>query len=104
MSRTGLHLATVGADGKPHVVPVWPARDDDMVWIFSHTNSVKVRNLASTPNDAGVERALHPLWVWAREPPAGGADDATVAVSSGVVAGRVTTKSCQRMSICSWIG
>lgn len=46
------HLATVGADGKPDVVPVWPAWQDDTVWIFGHTNSVKVRNIAANPNVA----------------------------------------------------
>jgi PPOX class probable F420-dependent enzyme len=46
------HLATVGADGDPDVVPVWPAWHDNSVWIFSHTDSVKVRNLASNPNVA----------------------------------------------------
>ncbi len=46
------HLATVGADGNPDVVPVWPAWQDDMVWIFTDANSVKVRNLAANPNVA----------------------------------------------------
>ncbi len=46
------HLATVGADGNPDVVPVWPAWQDDTVWIFSEANSVKVRNLAANPNVA----------------------------------------------------
>jgi PPOX class probable F420-dependent enzyme len=46
------HLATVGADGNPDVVPVWPAWQDDTVWIFSHASSVKVRNLAANPNVA----------------------------------------------------
>ena len=46
------HVATVGRDGKPDVVPVWPAWQDDTVWIFSHSNSVKVRNIASNPNVA----------------------------------------------------
>jgi PPOX class probable F420-dependent enzyme len=46
------HVATVGSDGKPDVVPVWPAWQDDTVWIFSHSNSVKVRNIASNPNVA----------------------------------------------------
>jgi PPOX class probable F420-dependent enzyme len=46
------HLATVGADGKPDVVPTWPAWHDDKVWIFSDVNSVKVRNLAANPNVA----------------------------------------------------
>jgi PPOX class probable F420-dependent enzyme len=46
------HLATVGGDGKPDVVPVWPAWQDDVVWIFVSTNSVKVRNVAANPNVA----------------------------------------------------
>ena len=41
---------SVGADGNPDVVPVWPAWQDDFVWVFSHTNSVKVRNLAANPH------------------------------------------------------
>jgi PPOX class probable F420-dependent enzyme len=46
------HLATVGGDGNPDVVPVWPAWQGDTLWIFTGTNSVKVRNLASNPNVA----------------------------------------------------
>jgi PPOX class probable F420-dependent enzyme len=46
------HLATVGADGNPDVVPVWPAWHDDLVWVFASTDSVKVRNLAANPNVA----------------------------------------------------
>jgi PPOX class probable F420-dependent enzyme len=46
------HIATVGDDGNPDVVPVWPAWIDDTLWIFSHTNSVKVRNIAANPNVA----------------------------------------------------
>jgi PPOX class probable F420-dependent enzyme len=46
------HLATVGADGKPDVVPVWPAWQDDVVWINTHTNSVKVRSFAANPSVA----------------------------------------------------
>jgi general stress protein 26 len=37
----------VGADGKPDVVPVW---HDDVLWIFTGIDSVKVRNLASNSN------------------------------------------------------
>ena len=40
------HLATVGGDGKPDVVPVWPAWHDGKVWISTFTSSVKVRNIA----------------------------------------------------------
>jgi PPOX class probable F420-dependent enzyme len=46
------HLATVGADGNPDVVPIWPAWHDDQVWIFSEVSSVKARNLAANPNVA----------------------------------------------------
>jgi PPOX class probable F420-dependent enzyme len=46
------HIATVGADGNPDVVPVWPTWKDDTLWIFSHVNSVKVRNIAANPNVA----------------------------------------------------
>jgi PPOX class probable F420-dependent enzyme len=46
------HLATVGPDGNPDVVPVWPAWQDDTLWIFTGTGSVKVRNIASNPNVA----------------------------------------------------
>lgn len=52
------HIATVGGDGKPDVVPVWPAWQDDTVWIFSHSNSVKVRNIASNPDVAMHGRSM----------------------------------------------
>ncbi|MGH9186106.1 MAG: pyridoxamine 5'-phosphate oxidase family protein [Acidimicrobiales bacterium] len=48
------HLATVGADGKPDVVPVWPAWQNGTLWIMSATNSVKVRNIT-----ANADVALH---------------------------------------------
>jgi general stress protein 26 len=41
------HLATVGADGKPDVVPVHPAWEDDTLWIMTFADSVKARNLAA---------------------------------------------------------
>ncbi|MGH9193931.1 MAG: pyridoxamine 5'-phosphate oxidase family protein [Acidimicrobiales bacterium] len=46
------HIATVGADGNPDVVPVWPAWPGDTLWIFTGTNSVKVGNIAANPNVA----------------------------------------------------
>jgi PPOX class probable F420-dependent enzyme len=46
------HLATVGADGNPDVVPVWPAWENDTVWIFTGTETVKLRNLAANPSVA----------------------------------------------------
>jgi general stress protein 26 len=46
------HLATVGADGKPDVVPVHPCWDGDVLWIMVGADSVKVRNIAANPNVA----------------------------------------------------
>lgn len=45
-ARTG-SVATVGEDGRPHVVPIWYiVEDEDVVFTTWHT-SVKARNLAS---------------------------------------------------------
>lgn len=41
------HLATVGADGKPDVVPVHPAWEGDTLWVMTFADSTKVRNLAA---------------------------------------------------------
>ncbi|HSM66874.1 MAG TPA: pyridoxamine 5'-phosphate oxidase family protein [Ilumatobacteraceae bacterium] len=40
------HLATVGADGKPDVVPVHPCWEGDVCWIMAGTESVKARNVS----------------------------------------------------------
>lgn len=50
-TRTG-KLATVRADGRPHVVPVWFVRDgEDLVFTTWHT-SVKAANLRRDPRAA----------------------------------------------------
>jgi general stress protein 26 len=41
------HLATVGADGKPDVVPVHPCWEGDVCWVMVGESSVKVRNVAA---------------------------------------------------------
>jgi general stress protein 26 len=46
------HVATVGADGKPDVVPVHPCWDGDTLWSMIGVESVKARNLAVNPNVA----------------------------------------------------
>jgi general stress protein 26 len=55
------HMATVGADGKPDVVPVHPcwgpapgAPDDDrsVLWTMCGADSVKARNIAANNNVA----------------------------------------------------
>ncbi|MFM8562933.1 MAG: pyridoxamine 5'-phosphate oxidase family protein [Acidimicrobiia bacterium] len=63
------HLATVGADGEPDVVPVHPCWDGDTLWVMVGSASVKSRNVAAndrvalhwqvTENGDGVE-------VWGR--------------------------------------
>ncbi len=46
------HVATVGADGKPDVVPVHPCWEGDVLWMMAGTTSVKARNIAANPNVA----------------------------------------------------
>jgi general stress protein 26 len=48
------HLATVGTDGRPDVVPVHPAWQGDTLWVMCGRESVKVRNVGANP-----EVALH---------------------------------------------
>jgi general stress protein 26 len=48
------HFATVGADGKPDVVPVHPSWEGDTLWVMASEDSVKCRNIAHQP-----EVALH---------------------------------------------
>jgi general stress protein 26 len=43
------HLATIGDDGRPDVVPVHPAWEGDTLWIMSGGSSVKARNIAVNP-------------------------------------------------------
>jgi len=46
------HLATVGADGLPDVVPIHPCWDGDTMWALTGLGSVKVRNIAANPQVA----------------------------------------------------
>jgi PPOX class probable F420-dependent enzyme len=45
-------LATVGADGRPHVAPVWFVLDGDTVIFTTGANTVKGRNLRRDPRVA----------------------------------------------------
>jgi general stress protein 26 len=47
-----MHLATVGADGAPDVVPVHPCWEGDVLWTMCGTGSVKALNVAANPNVA----------------------------------------------------
>ncbi len=44
---TWAHLATVGADGEPDVVPVHPCWEGDTLWTMLGATSVKARNVAA---------------------------------------------------------
>lgn len=46
------HIATVGADNKPDVVPIHPCWEGDVLWIMTGSDSVKAKNLAANPNVA----------------------------------------------------
>jgi general stress protein 26 len=46
------HLATIGADGAPDVVPVHPCWEGDVLWAMVGTDSVKARNVAAHPQVA----------------------------------------------------
>jgi general stress protein 26 len=46
------HIATVGADGEPDVVPVHPCWEGDTLWTMLGATSVKARNVADNPKVA----------------------------------------------------
>jgi general stress protein 26 len=46
------HIATVGPDGAPDVVPVHPCWEGDTLWSMVGTDSVKARNVTANPNVA----------------------------------------------------
>jgi general stress protein 26 len=43
------HLATVGPDGAPDVVPIHPVWEGDTLWTMAGATSVKARNIAANP-------------------------------------------------------
>jgi general stress protein 26 len=46
------HLATIGADGLPDVVPVHPCWEGDVAWVLISPGSVKARNVRANENVA----------------------------------------------------
>lgn len=46
------HVASVGSDGQPDVVPVHPCWEGDTCWIMTGTESVKATNVAANPKIA----------------------------------------------------
>lgn len=46
------HVATVGGDGEPDVVPIHPAWEGDTLWFMTGVSSVKMRNIGHQPKVA----------------------------------------------------
>lgn len=58
-TRTG-KIATIGSDGRPHVVPIWFVVDDDDLVFTTWHESVKLRNLANDARAALVSDLEEP--------------------------------------------
>ena len=43
------HLVSIRADGRPHVAPVWYAREGGRVWVMTGSGTAKARNIANNP-------------------------------------------------------
>ena len=55
-------LATVGAGGRPHVMPVWAVWSEGAAWFSSGLRSRKARNLAADPRcTLTTDDALEPV-------------------------------------------
>lgn len=63
------HLASVGPDGDPHVVPVHPAFDGTTVWVMVGLSSVKAGNVGQHPGVMlhwQVDETGDGLMIWGR--------------------------------------
>jgi len=57
-------LASVWADGRPHVMPVWGMWRDGALWVSSGGRSRKTRNLTAQPRcTVATDNALEPVVV-----------------------------------------
>jgi hypothetical protein len=57
-------LATVGPDGRPHVMPVWAVWDAGCLWFSSSLGSRKARNIDVEPRlTVTTDNALEPVIV-----------------------------------------
>jgi PPOX class probable F420-dependent enzyme len=55
-------VASVRADGRPHLVPVWFAWRGERIYLCIDPASVKANNLATNPHIAlALENGLHPV-------------------------------------------
>ena len=54
-------VATVGPNGRPHLMPVWAMWDDSMLWFSSAVGSRKTKNLRADPNCVITTDASDPV-------------------------------------------
>lgn len=59
-------VATVSADGEPHVARVAPVREGTMLWIFTRASSAKARNVAASGRMALLWASGAEVYVWGR--------------------------------------
>jgi F420H(2)-dependent biliverdin reductase len=50
MTERNVWLATVRADGRPHLTPIWFVWHGGRMWVCTSAESVKTRNVRSNPN------------------------------------------------------
>ena len=43
------HLVSIRPGGRPHVAPVWYARDGSRVWVMTGSGTTKARNITNNP-------------------------------------------------------
>jgi F420H(2)-dependent biliverdin reductase len=64
-NERNIWLATVRADGSPHLVPVWFVWHEAAFWICTGATSAKARNLVCTPTAAvSLEDGNAPVAAW----------------------------------------
>lgn len=60
--EANIWFATVRADGRPHLVPIWFVFHEGKIWICTPADSQKVRNLRHNPNAcAALEDGSSPV-------------------------------------------
>ncbi len=61
-SQQNIWIASVRADGRPHLVPVWFVWYQEKIYFGTETRSVKATNLRSNPHvSAALEDGTHPV-------------------------------------------
>ena len=57
------HLVSIRPDGRPHVAPVWYARDGGRVWVMTGSGTAKARNITNNPAvSLSIAAPWRPYW------------------------------------------